>query len=84
MGPPDIMSRRGAAKVFATHLAFIPLALLSCSQVNDAGDQVYNGIFEKSRQRRIAKDTANLKAGRPLQYYHSSADLHRARVTGKD
>lgn len=65
-------------------LLLLPVLAVSCSEINEAGDTVYDGIFQKSRQRRIDKDTANLKAGRPLQYYHSPADLHRARTTGRD
>ena len=51
------------------------LAFSSCAEVNEANESMYDKIFESSRQRRIAKDTANLKAGRPLQYYHNSREL---------
>jgi hypothetical protein len=77
-------SKRHPRRFLCGCLALFPLLVVSCAEVNEAGDTVYDGIFQKSRQRRIDKDTANLKAGRPLQYYHSAADLRRARTTGKD
>ena len=65
-------------------LALASLCCLSCAEVSEANDNFYEKVFERSRQRRIEKDTANLKAGRPLQYFRSSRDLYNARRTGRD
>jgi hypothetical protein len=65
-------------------LAVAPLLSTSCAKVAETNESLYDKVFERSRQRRIAKDTANLKAGRPLQYYHSARELHEAKRTGRD
>ena len=65
-------------------LVFAPLCCVSCAEVTQANDTLYDRVFERSRQRRIQKDIDNLKAGRPLQYYRSSRDLYNANRTGRD
>lgn len=77
-------------------LKFLPLFLLmsgpvlaalccmSCARISDANDALYDRVFERSRQRRIEKDLANLRTGRPLQYYRSAQELHDAKRTGRD
>lgn len=65
-------------------LVIAPLLCVSCAEMSDANESLYDKVFESSRQRRIDKDMANLKAGRPLQYYHSSSDLYKAKRTGRD
>lgn len=65
-------------------LAAAPIFFGSCAEVSEANETLYDKVFQSSRERRIEKDMANLKAGRPLQYYHSSSDLYRAKRTGRD
>lgn len=82
MSRPSPRTFRLCSSILGAILA--SLCCLACAEISDANDSLYDKVFERSRQRRIEKDMANLKAGRPLQYYHSSADLYKAKRTGRD
>ena len=57
---------------------------VSCAEISEANDSFYDSVFERSRQRRIETDMANLKAGRRLQYHRSAQHLYEAKRTGRD
>ena len=79
------LSAHISTRAFLLLLILAPtFGCMSCAEISEANDSFYDSVFERSRQRRIEKDMANLKAGRRLQYHRSAQHLYEAKRTGRD